>query len=373
MNQWTFPTKIFAGHDSLLRLKQFRQERILVVCDPFLEGTENLNYILNELRPQNEVSIYTDVVPDPPISHVVKGVEFIQKLQPTVVIAIGGGSAIDLTKAVLYFARHMGYSGVRYFTVIPTTSGTGSEVTSFAVITDPTSQIKYPILDESLLPQEAILTPLFVKTAPPKVTAYSGMDVLVHAIEAIVSTGANNFTDALAEKALELVFEYLPKCFAPGATEEDRMGMHEASCMAGLAFNRAGLGITHALAHQLGGQFHIPHGLANAMLIARVVMFNAFHSETAYEKYVQLAKKLGFADNGTDKRDALVALVKAILQLARTVECPLNISAAANVSAQEARQKVSIMADKALQDMTYQTNPYAASKDDLENLLLMIM
>lgn len=93
MNQWTFPTKIFAGHDSLLRLKQFRQERILVVCDPFLEGTENLNYILNELRPQNEVSIYTDVVPDPPISHVVKGVEFIQKLQPTVVIAIGGGSA----------------------------------------------------------------------------------------------------------------------------------------------------------------------------------------------------------------------------------------------------------------------------------------
>ena len=223
MNQWTFSTKIFAGHDSLLRLKQFRQERILVVCDPFLEGTENLNYILNELRPQNEVSIYTDVVPDPPISHVVKGVEAIQQIKPTAVIAIGGGSAIDLTKAVLYFARRMGYVGVHYFTVIPTTSGTGSEVTSFAVITDPSSQTKYPILDESLLPQEAILTPLFVKTAPPKVTAYSGMDVLVHAIEALVSTGANNFTDALAEKALALVFEYLPKCFAPGATEDDRL------------------------------------------------------------------------------------------------------------------------------------------------------
>lgn len=372
MNQWTFPTKIFAGHDSLLRLKQFRQERILVVCDPFLEGTENLNYILNELRPQNEVSIYTDVVPDPPISHVVKGVEFIQKLQPTVVIAIGGGSAIDLTKAVLYFARHMGYSGVRYFTVIPTTSGTGSEVTSFAVITDPTSQTKYPILDESLLPQEAILTPLFVKTAPPKVTAYSGMDVLVHAIEAIVSTGANNFTDALAEKALELVFEYCLSVLHRELRKKTAWGCMKHPAWRGSLLTEPD-SVLPRLAHQLGGQFHIPHGLANAMLIARVVMFNAFHSETAYEKYVQLAKKLGFADNGTDKRDALVALVKAILQLARTVECPLNISAAANVSAQEARQKVSIMADKALQDMTYQTNPYAASKDDLENLLLMIM
>lgn len=373
MNKWTFPTNIYAGADSLLRLSHFQQEKILIVCDPFLEGTDSLEQVLNLMRPHNTITLYTDVVPDPPIGQVVKGVEVVQQLQPSVVIAIGGGSAIDLTKAILYFARKMGYQGVRYFTVVPTTSGTGSEVTSFAVITDPQSQTKYPIVDDSLLPQEAILTPLFVKTAPPKVTAYSGMDVLVHAIEAIVATGANHFTDALAEKALALVFTYLPKCFAPTATEEDRMAMHEASCMAGLAFNQAGLGITHALAHQLGGQFHIPHGLANTMLVARVVMFNAFHDEKAYAKYVQLAKKLGFVEPSTEAREALVALVKAILNLARSLECPLNITAAASVSAQEARQKVSTMAAKALQDMTYQTNPYAASQDDLENLLLMIM
>lgn len=373
MEKWTFKTDIYAGPDSLDRLDSLRGERILIVCDPFMVGSETFETLVKRLEQQNQVTVYSDVVPDPPIAKVVKGIEFLNTVGPTTAIAIGGGSAIDLTKGILYFAAKLSGKKRQHFIAIPTTSGTGSEVTSFAVITDPTNQTKYPLLDEAVLPDEALLTPLFVKSAPPKVTAYSGMDALVHALEALVSTDSDIFSDALSEKAIATVFTYLPRCCSADVTEMDRMYMHEASCMAGLAFSRVGVGITHAMAHQLGGQFHVPHGLANAILIAPVVDFNAMHNERALTKYAKVSRALGFAAHEAADKEAVTALVKAILQLASTVQCPMTITEATGLDPAELKSKVTLLAEKAIEDMTYKTNPCKATKEELINILLMVL
>ena len=301
MESWTFKTQIFTesgNHsatglksDALERIRLLNGERIFIVCDPFLEGTPALQTVIDLISVNNTYTVYSNVVPDPPIDSIVKGVMVLRKEEATVLIVIGGGSAIDMAKGINYFCKTIYQVGVKKFIAIPTTSGTGSEVTSFAVITDTKTGIKYPLIDDSLLPDEAILTTFFVKSAPEKVTAYSGMDVLVHALESLVAKKANHFTDALAEKAIELVIKNLPTCVVDGKNEVARAAMHEASCMAGIAFNQAGLGITHALAHQLGGQFHIPHGLANAMLLPYVIMYNAANSTVAKSKYISIAQK----------------------------------------------------------------------------------
>lgn len=372
MNQWTFPTNIYAGNDSLNRLTQFKNESILIICDPFLKDSPSLTYVISLMDQDNTVSTYTDVIPDPPITHVVKGIEFVEQIQPTVIIAIGGGSCIDMSKGVAYFGRKLKHIDIKSFIAIPTTSGTGSEVTSFAVITDSETQVKYPLVDDAVLPDEALLTPLFVKTSPPSVTAYSGVDVLVHALEAYVATAANNFTDALAQQAIELVFTYLPTCHGPAATEADRMAMHEASCLAGLAFNRAGLGIVHAMAHQLGGQFHVPHGLANSMLLPYVVAFNCSHNADTARKYAHLSAKLGFASHKASQEDKLGALLEAIIKLERTLECPMSLTAF-GVDKATSESKLSIMADRALEDMCYRFNPYPADKNDLINIYKKVL
>ena len=293
MTTWSLSTNIYSEPDSLQHLSELHGQRILIVCDPFLKDSDNLNYVISLMDGDNQVTTYTDVVPDPPISHVVKGIDFAESFAPTVIVAIGGGSAIALSKGISYFARKLKGMSIEKFIAIPTTSGTGSEVTSFAVLTDTTTQTKYPLVDPVIAPDEAILTPLFVRTSPAKVTAYSGMDVLVHALEAYVATGATAFTDALAEKAIERVFDDLPICASGRASDYQRMVMHEASSMAGIAFNNAGLGITHAMAHQLGGQFHVPHGLANSMLLPYVLAFNITsrrESESFSSSYITLEK-----------------------------------------------------------------------------------
>ena len=174
MNKWTFPTQIYAGPDSLNRLTEFNNESILIICDPFLKDSPSLTYVMGLMDSRNKVTIYTDVVPDPPITHVVKGIEFMEGIKPTVIIAIGGGSCIDMSKGIAYFGRKLKHMDIKSFIAVPTTSGTGSEVTSFAVLTDSETQIKYPLVDDAVLPDEALLTPLFVKTSPPNVTAFSG-------------------------------------------------------------------------------------------------------------------------------------------------------------------------------------------------------
>lgn len=372
MNKWTFPTKIYAGKDSLNRLTEFNDESILIICDPFLKNSPNLTYVMSLMESKNKVTVYTDVVPDPPITHVAKGIEFMEGIKPSIIIAIGGGSCIDMSKGMAYFGRKLKHMDIKSFIAVPTTSGTGSEVTSFAVLTDSETQIKYPIIDDAVLPDEALLTPLFVKTSPPSVTAYSGMDVLVHALEAYVAKEANNFTDALAQKAIELVFEYLPKCYKSTATEQDRISMHEASCLAGLSFNKAGLGIVHAMAHQLGGQFHVPHGLANSMILPYVIVFNCVHNTDVAKKYAHLSEKLGFTSYESSEQEKLSALIEAIVRLQHSLDCPMTLTSF-GVERVTSEAKLNLMADRALKDMCYRFNPYPANHDDLVGLYKKVL
>ena len=382
MESWTFKTQIFtesvnhsatgSKSDALERLRLLNGERIFIVCDPFLEGTPALQTVIDLISINNTYTVYSDVVPDPPIDSIVKGVMVLRKEESTVLIVIGGGSAIDMAKGINYFCKTIYQVGVKKFIAIPTTSGTGSEVTSFAVITDTKTGVKYPLLDDSLLPDEAILTTFFVKSAPEKVTAYSGMDVLVHALEALVAKQANHFTDALAEKAIELVVRNLPICVADGKNEQARAAMHEASCMAGIAFNQAGLGITHALSHQLGGQFHVPHGLANAMLLPYVIMYNAVNSTTAKTKYISIAQKLFLLSGSHDESVQLSSLVKCTQSLARQVGCAMTMK---EFGVNEAAYKNSfpILVEQAMADRTYEGNPYEATKEDLTRILTCIV
>ena len=382
MESWTFKTQIFtesvnhsvtgSKSDALERLRLLNGERIFIVCDPFLEGTPALQTVIDLISINNTYTVYSDVVPDPPIDSIVKGVMVLRKEESTVLIVIGGGSAIDMAKGINYFCKTIYQVGVKKFIAIPTTSGTGSEVTSFAVITDTKTGVKYPLLDDSLLPDEAILTTFFVKSAPEKVTAYSGMDVLVHALESLVAKKANHFTDALAEKAIELVVENLPTCVVDGKNKVARAAMHEASCMAGIAFNQAGLGITHALSHQLGGQFHVPHGLANAMLLPYVIMYNAANSTVAKSKYISIAQKLCLTSETNDESAQLAALVKCAQFLARQVGCAMTMKEF-GIDDVTFKNSFSILVQQAIADRTYAGNPYEATKEDLTRILTCII
>ena len=198
------------------------------------------------------------------------------------------------------------------------------------------------------------------------------MDVLVHALEAYVATEANNFTDALAQQAIELVFEYLPKCYKPTATDRDRMSMHEASCLAGLSFNKAGVGLVHAMAHQLGGQFHVPHGLANSMLLLYVIGFNCSRNQEVAKKYAHLSAKLGFASHKASDGDKIGALLEAIVKLQRTLACPMTLTEF-GVDKATSEPKLNLMADRALEDMCYRFNPYPANHDDLIGLYKKVL
>lgn len=251
------------------------------------------------------------------------------------------------------------------FVAIPTTSGTGSEVTSFSVITDKETNTKYPLADYELTPDVAIIDPQFVMTVPKTVTADTGMDVLTHAIEAYVSNMANDYTDGLAIKAIQLVFEYLPQAYHDGSNALAREKMHNASTIAGMAFANAFLGINHSLAHKLGAQFHIAHGRANAILLPHVIRYNAkkptkFVSFPKYEhfiadkRYAEIARVLGLPAATTEQ--GVESLVQAIYQLAEELNIPMSI-AGNGVDAKEFEAQADDLADRAFEDQCTTANP----------------
>lgn len=365
MDKIRFGTTIYDGQNSLSRLSEFQDEKVLIVTDEFIAQSGMLEKVIAYFTPSVETMVFSKVVPDPPIDNIVMGLEESKSFHPTLLLAIGGGSAIDAAKAMLYFGQKSHIYETIPFIVIPTTSGTGSEVTNFAIITDAEKELKYPLISEAILPTEAILDVDLVMTLPPTQTADTGIDVLTHAIEAMVSTKATELSDALAEKAIEYVFRYLEKAYKDGSNRQAREKMHIASTMAGLAFNQASLGINHSIAHAAGARFHIAHGRLNGILLPHVIRYNA-QDKRAAKVYMKIAKMLGLS--ASSPQMAIRSLTNAIISLEKRLNMPTSLSKW-GLDRQQLESHQADIATDALKDRCTETNPVIPSKEEMIAIL----
>ena len=403
--QWfKLPPKIyFEKHATAYLANMPNISRAFIVTDPGMVEHGYVDTVTHYLRKHVndvKVEVFFEVEPDPSDETVFKGAEMMRSFQPDVIIALGGGSAMDAAKGMWLFYEHpeTTFYGIKQkfldirkrtckypelgskaqFVAIPTTSGTGSEVTPFAVITDKKNNIKYPLADYELTPDVAIVDPQFVMTVPPHVTADTGMDVLTHAIEAYVSVLANDYTHGLALKAIDLVFKYLPRAFKDGNDEEAREKMHNASAIAGMAFANAFLGINHSLAHKIGPEFHIPHGRANAILMPHVVRYNAikprkhalfpkYEHFVADERYAHIARMLGLPASST--AEGVESLVKAIIELGKSLNINMSI-AGQGVAKDQFEEVVGLLAERAFEDQCTTANPKLPLISELKEIYM---
>ena len=371
MKSFEIKTKIHFGDNALERLAQMPYKRVLVITDPFIAKGPMIKLITEPLeRSGKAFEVFHDVVPDAPIDKIIIGVKKMLEYMPDAIVAVGGGSAIDSSKSIREFALGINHYADVAMVAIPTTSGTGSEVTSFAVVNDPVAKIKHPLVSPSLTAEEAILDAELVKSVPPAITADTGMDVLTHAIEAYVSTDHNEFSTALAEKSIEIVGVFLLRAYLNGNDTHARQKMHVASCLAGLAFNSASLGLTHGMAHQLGANFHIPHGRANAMLLPHIIEYNAdihkdSRSQSEYhpsvKRYSTIAHVLGLSSY--NKVMSVRSLIQWIQFMNQDMKIPARISEIGTISVNDYMSKVETMAEAALADACTATNPRTPDKE----------
>ncbi len=365
-------TDIYFGQHSLDILKNVSNKNVMIITDAFMVESGAAAKISERLD-NCSIGIFSDITPDPTLDIVTKGLEKFMENKPDMIIALGGGSPIDAAKAIREFARKIyDISDVRLL-AIPTTSGTGSEVTSFSVIKDSIKGIKYPLVSGKLLPDVAILDPELVSTAPPNITADTGMDVITHAIEAYVSTNATDFSDAFAEKALKLAFEYLPRAYRDGNDIVAREKMHNASCLAGIAFNLASLGINHSIAHALGSKFRISHGRANAMLLPAVIEYNSELEQcgmnnynTAAQKYHSIARLLNIPSHNV--RTGVKNLINEIKKIEKMMKMPSTLKEHGidSCSVKELREEIS---QNAMDDVCTKSNPRVPVKNDIIKII----
>ncbi len=380
MDSFCVGPEIIYGDQGLGYLEQIDGENIMIFTDESmvkLEVVRNIEKIIERRRiPYN---IFSGVEPDPSINVVKKGLAQFTKVKPDTVIAIGGGSVIDSAKAVLFFFMKIQKQFVDkksvykpLFIAIPTTSGTGSEVTSYSVVTDQENAIKVPIRDRMMIPDVAILDESLTQSVPPKVTADTGMDVLAHALEALVSRESSVFTDMLAEKAIKMVFAYLPQAFHNGKDALARRNMHLASCMAGIAFENASLGINHSLAHSIGAKYHLSHGRSNAILLPCVVAYNAgiydgtVNQSEAAGKYAEAAAWIGLRAESIEQ--GVKNLIEAIKNLNRELSLPVSLHETfidRNIFEKNLPQITNV----AMKDICTKGNPKKVSQKDLADIL----
>lgn len=378
MQEFSFSTRIFFGEGALERLRRVEGRKVMIVTDPFMAKLGVPDRVAEHLT-RCSVTVFDGVTPDPPIEVVAAGVRALRDCGAETMIAVGGGSTIDAAKAIRAVARealHVETDRMECF-AIPTTSGTGSEVTDYAVITDRAKGVKYPLDSQALRPPVAILDPSLTVSAPAAVTADAGMDVLTHALEAYVSRGANDFSDALCEKAVSLVFRFLPPAFRDGADLLAREKMHNASCMAGLAFNSAGLGLNHGMAHAIGGRLHIAHGRINAMLLPHILAFNADLAgvkggeyPVAAKKYQRIAKILDLP--APSVRLGVGNLIREVERLNRTLKIPATLKEWGADPA-EVRAVRGELAAAALADLTTASNPRPVDEGQIQTLLTQVL
>ncbi|MCF6166618.1 Alcohol dehydrogenase [Furfurilactobacillus rossiae] len=369
-----FGTQIWTGDNALAGLEKIDSQRIFLVTDPFMVKSGALDQITKHLNVKNELSIFSDIQPDPPITKVVEGIKALQSFKATLLVAVGGGSAIDAAKAMKYFAQKMAEDSPQLDLIaIPTTSGTGSEVTNFAVITNAEKGVKYPLVTDDILPKVAVLDANLVLSAPQNITVDTGMDVLTHCLEAYVSINANDFSDALAEKGFQMVFEYLPRVSENGDDMEARQKMHDASCIAGMAFNMVNLGLNHGIAHAAGARYHIPHGRLNTILMPNIIAYNAemndgFWKEPnrAATKYANLARLINI--NAANPKLAVQGLIDNIICLRKVLKMPASFSEYGISKDLFESTKAEISA-AALKDGTTVANPRKPTVADVTDIL----
>lgn len=401
--QWfKLPPKIFFEKNSLQYLQKMENvERVMLVCDPGMVQFGYADIVRKELQKRKndvKIEVFSDVEPNPSTNTVYAGTKMMVDFQPDTVIALGGGSAMDAAKGMWMFYEHPDteFFGAKQkfldirkrtykiakpektqFVCIPTTSGTGSEVTPFAVITDSETHVKYPLADYALTPDVAIVDPQFVMSVPASVTADTGMDVLTHAIESYVSVMASDYTRGLSLQAIKLVFDYLENS-VKRPDMESREKMHNASTMAGMAFANAFLGICHSIAHKIGGEYGIPHGRTNAILLPHIIRYNAkdpskhamfpkydyFRADT---DYADIAKFLGLKGNTT--AELVEALATAVADLGKSVGIDMNLKAQ-GVSQETLDTTVDRMAELAYEDQCTTANPKEPLISELKQIIL---
>lgn len=400
--QWfKLPPKVYFEENSVMYLTEMDNvERVMIVCDP---GMVNIGYtdiveqVLRRRENQPQIKVFNEVEPNPSTHTVYKGLEMFINFQPDTIIALGGGSAMDAAKAIWMFFEHpeTSFFGAKQkfldirkrtykitkpknakFICIPTTSGTGSEVTPFAVITDSETHVKYPLADYALTPDIAIVDPQFVLSVPKDVAADTGMDVLTHAIESYVSVMASDYTRGLSLQAIKLTFDYL-KSSVQENDKHSREKMHNASTMAGMAFANAFLGISHSIAHKIGGEYGIPHGRTNAMLLPHVIRYNAkdpqkhalfpkydfFRADT---DYADIAKFLGLKGNTTE--ELVDALANAVYDLGCSVGIDMNLKSQ-GVTEELLHSTIDRMAELAFEDQCTTANPKEPLISELKGII----
>lgn len=367
MRKFCLGPTIYMGASSLEEVLS-GTKKAFIVTDKFMHESGKVSYVscfFNKIGAEYEV--FSDVSPDPDMETVAEGIKRLTAFGADTIVAFGGGSAIDAAKSISHISGGI-INNRAVFVVIPTTSGTGSEVSRYAVITDRERNMKYPLADDSLLPDFAVLDAALVESVPPLVTADTGVDALTHAIEAFLSTGANDFSDAMAEKAMKLIFKNLLTAYSEPHNIEARQAVHNAATMAGVAFSNAGLGANHSLAHAAGAKLHLPHGRANAILLPYVMSFTAgCHTSLtpAAARYAQMAAVLNLDSNGV--RQSALAAIRATRNLIRKLNIPASFHEA-GVDKKIFEGELDAMTEAAMADGCMATAPVPFRPDEIRSI-----
>ncbi len=402
------PEKVYFKYgclnEALRDLKEENRKRAFIVTDGFMANSDILGNMVEFLQEMDfKIEVFSDVEPDPTLKSAYRGAERMNAFKPDTIIAFGGGSPMDAAKIMWLLYEHpdvefediaMRFMDIRkrvykfpklgekaMMVAIPTTSGTGSEVTPFAVITDEKTGTKYPLADYELTPDMAIVDTKLVMGMPKKLTAYSGLDALVHALEARVSIMASEYTNALAREAARLVFKYLPTSYNEPENEVAREKIHHAATIAGMAFANAFLGLCHSMAHKLGAEFHVPHGLANALLIGHVIRFNGTSKPTkqgtfsqykcpeAKERYGMIADFLKFTNEKMTPEEKVEALIAEVEKLKKKLEVPASLKEM-GIPEKDFLAKVDELSEKAFDDQCTGANPRYPLISEIKELYL---
>ncbi|MDK0530883.1 iron-containing alcohol dehydrogenase [Clostridium perfringens] len=376
MARFTLPRDIYHGKDSLEVLKSLEGKKaFIVIGGGSMKRFGFLDKVLSYLKEANmETKVFEGVEPDPSVETVMKGAKEMEEFNPDWIVSIGGGSPIDAAKAMWIFYEYPDFTFEKAiipfglpklrrkakFVAIPSTSGTATEVTAFSVITDYKAKIKYPLADFEITPDIAIVDPSLAETMPEKLVAHTGMDALTHAIEAYTASLRSNFTDPLALKAIEMVKMHLVNSYK--GDMEARGEMHEAQCLAGMAFSNALLGIVHSMAHKVGAVFHIPHGCANAIFLPYVIKYNRKACE---DRYAQIARHIGL--KGESERELTDAIIDLINKFNKELNIPSSMKEY-GIDENEFKANLKFIAHNAVLDPCTGSNPREIDDETMEKL-----